>query len=433
MRFVAQRLLTAVLVVGLLCVAGCDDETTEDEESTAEVTEQESEDVDDADEDDEGDESPDDEGAADEDESDSDDGDEDEDDEESADGDDGDESEETDGSDGDEEGSETAEALDVDDLTPEDFEHLPVYATGPVAAVDGEEISSTEFNMVAEQQLAGIPAETIQMQGQQVEQMLVEGAISGFLLEREIENRDIQISDEAIDQAIEEFEQMMEHQAGDQLGEMQALMEQQGIDDAVLREQAEQQLAAEKLITDGREMTVSDDEVRQYYEQQQAQMPQGDEPQTRARHILLNVDDHDDGEGNDDEMRQKAEELAEQLQNGDAEIAELAREHSDGPSASEGGDLGYFTRDQLMPEFTEVAFELSPGEISDPVRSNLGWHVIQVEDRRDGGPSFEDVRDDLRMALEAQQLQQAAAELVQQLRNDADVEVYDDNIVFEGT
>lgn len=81
---------------------------------------------------------------------------------------------------------------------------------------------------------------------------------------------------------------------------------------------------------------------------------------------------------------EEAEDLARRARAGE-DFAELARDYSDDPgSARKGGDLGYFRRGQMVKEFEEVAFELKPGEVSDPVLTRFGWHIIKVEDRKDG-------------------------------------------------
>lgn len=430
MNRITYRLLGILLVVALACGVGCDDSEADDVETT-EQAEQLDEQGDDADQqDDESDDEAsatrdDDEGGGD------DEGDEADEDGEADDADDSESDDQADEDEADDEETAADGAIDLDALTVEDFEHLPMYATGPVAVVDGEEIPAAKFNVIAEQQLAQYPPEALQthpQQAEQLKQMLIQGTVAGQLIEREIERQDIQISAAEIDEALDEFEQLMEAELGSQISEVRAMMEQQGVDEAMLRDQIEQQLAAEKLVTDSGDLTVTDQEVRQFYNQYTAQMA-SDEPQTRARHILLNVDDHNEGESNDDEMRQKAQQLAGQVGDSEEKFAELAREHSDCPSAPQGGDLGYFHREQLMPEFTDVAFDLSPGEVSEPVRSNLGWHVIRVEDRREGGgPEFEEVQEELRIALEAQKLQQAAAGLVQQLQSEASVEMKSQNV-----
>src|SRR5947208_7632169 len=94
--------------------------------------------------------------------------------------------------------------------------------------------------------------------------------------------------------------------------------------------------------------------------------------EVRARHILV--------EGEDE-----AKAILDQLKGG-ADFATLAKEKSKDPGAAEGGDLGYFTKDQMVPEFADVAFKMYPGQLSNPVKTQFGWHVIKVEDRRTKQP-----------------------------------------------
>lgn len=117
--------------------------------------------------------------------------------------------------------------------------------------------------------------------------------------------------------------------------------------------------------------------------------------EVHARHILL---------GSEEEARA----VIEQLQNG-ADFAALAKEKSTDPSAkSNGGDLGFFRREAMVPEFAEAAFTIEPGTIGkDPVKSQFGWHVIKVEERRQTVPTFEEKEPELR--------EQVAREIVNQL------------------
>ena len=124
-------------------------------------------------------------------------------------------------------------------------------------------------------------------------------------------------------------------------------------------------------------LTVSDDEVRQYYDTNisQYQTP----GQVRASHILLRVDDED----TEEEVVERAANLATQARGG-ADFAELAREHSDDEGTVEnGGDLGLFGRGRMVPEFEAAAFEMNEGDISDPVKSAFGYHVIQVTEKQE--------------------------------------------------
>ena len=106
--------------------------------------------------------------------------------------------------------------------------------------------------------------------------------------------------------------------------------------------------------------------------------------------------------------------------NGGEAFEDVAKEKSIGPSAERGGDLGYFTRDQMVAEFAEAAFNLQPGEMTEaPVKTGFGWHVILVDDRRPGSPpSFEDTRDQLATEMS----QEVVAELIQNLRDRAQIE-----------
>ena len=120
---------------------------------------------------------------------------------------------------------------------------------------------------------------------------------------------------------------------------------------------------------------LTDDELRQYYD---ANLSQYQTPgQVRASHILLRVD------GDDEAVAARAAELAAEARAG-ADFAELARQHSeDETNAENGGDLGPFGRGRMVPEFENAAFALAAGEISDPVRSPFGYHVINVTEKQE--------------------------------------------------
>ncbi|MDJ1157463.1 peptidylprolyl isomerase [Chelatococcus sp. SYSU_G07232] len=133
------------------------------------------------------------------------------------------------------------------------------------------------------------------------------------------------------------------------------------------------------------------------------------EQEVRARHILV-------------ETEEEAKKVHARLKGGE-DFAKVAGEVSKDPgSGKEGGDLGYFTRDRMVPEFAEAAFKLEPGQLSEPVKSQFGWHVIRLEDKRVKPlPTFEEVKDQVENYL-ARKTQQ---DLILALRAKAKIERLD--------
>jgi peptidyl-prolyl cis-trans isomerase D len=132
----------------------------------------------------------------------------------------------------------------------------------------------------------------------------------------------------------------------------------------------------EELIEEAR---VSDDEAADYYE---INLDEYREPeQVKARHILLRVDPDASAE-EEGEVRQRAEDVLAKARAEGQDFAALATEFSEGPTAPKGGDLGWFARDQMVEAFAEAAFAMEKDEISSPVKTQFGYHIIKVEDRQ---------------------------------------------------
>ena len=140
--------------------------------------------------------------------------------------------------------------------------------------------------------------------------------------------------------------------------------------------------------------------------------------QTHARHILIKTNEI----VSEAEARNRLHNLKERLDN-KADFAELARVHSEDASASKGGDLGWLSPGDTVPEFERAMDTLKPGEISEPVRSPFGWHLIQVLERRNQDMSQERVRLMARQALRARKSDEAYQEWVRQLRDRAYVDM----------
>jgi peptidyl-prolyl cis-trans isomerase C len=162
-------------------------------------------------------------------------------------------------------------------------------------------------------------------------------------------------------------------------------------------------LLMETMLQTEAKTAVTDAAMRKVYEDATKQMT--GEQEVRARHILVETEDD-------------AKAVLTELRKG-TDFAELARLKSKDPGASEGGDLGYFTKDQMVPEFADAAFKLEKGQLSEPVKSAFGWHVIRAEDKRERPvPPFDQVKDQIETFV----VRKAQADMVTKLRQGAKIE-----------
>lgn len=154
---------------------------------------------------------------------------------------------------------------------------------------------------------------------------------------------------------------------------------------------------------------VTDEQLKKIYDEQVTKI----KPQTeyRARHILV-------------KNEEDAHDIVERLNRG-SDFAELAKEKSTGPSGAQGGDLGYFTKGRMVPEFEEAAIKLKKGDVSDPVKTQFGWHVIKLEDVRESKPpAFDEVKGGLKSGL----VRQKALEVIGGLRQAAEIDIIDEEV-----
>ncbi len=150
---------------------------------------------------------------------------------------------------------------------------------------------------------------------------------------------------------------------------------------AYLRERVLMQELLARVAKEG----VSDAKVKAFYDEQVEQLKPVEE--VRARHILV-------------ENEEEAKKIIARIKGGE-DFAKTAREVSKDPgSGAEGGDLGYFSKERMVPEFAEAAFAARPGDVTGPVKSQFGWHVIKLEDRRNRPvPALDQVKDRLAASL----------------------------------
>jgi peptidyl-prolyl cis-trans isomerase C len=167
---------------------------------------------------------------------------------------------------------------------------------------------------------------------------------------------------------------------------------------------AKNKVLMESLLGDLAKSAATEAEMKKLYDESVAKTQPVEE--VRARHILVKTE-------------QEAQDVLAKLKGG-ADFEKLAREISIDPSAkTNGGDLEYFTKGQMVAEFSDAAFKLNKGQVSQPVKSQFGFHVIKVEDKRSKPvPKYEDVKDQVQAFV----ARKAQAELVMKVRSEAKIE-----------
>ena len=166
-------------------------------------------------------------------------------------------------------------------------------------------------------------------------------------------------------------------------------------------------LLMETLLQQEGKAALTDDAMKKVYDDAIKSM--GNEQEVRARHILVPTED-------------EAKTVLAEIKKG-SDFAELAKQKSKDPgAAAEGGDLGYFAKDQMVPEFAEAAFKLDKGQVSDPVKTQFGWHIIKVEDKRTKPlPEFDKVKDQIETYVQ----RKAQADYIHKLQRGAKIERLD--------
>jgi len=174
-------------------------------------------------------------------------------------------------------------------------------------------------------------------------------------------------------------------------------------------EDLRRQVIAEELLREEMQgMEASDSEALDYYNRNKEEF--GEPEKVRVRHILVKAET-------------EANEVLEKLKKGQ-DFAKLAQEYSIDPGTKDkGGELGFFPRGQMVPEFEEAAFKLKVGELSEPVKTFYGYHIIEVEEKKESTQkSFEEVKEDARNAALQEKQRKRFEDFLEQLTRKAKIE-----------
>jgi foldase protein PrsA len=257
-----------------------------------------------------------------------------------------------------------------------------------VATVNGEEIMQDELFEALYAQGGGKDA--------------LDQLITRRLIVQEGEQAGITVSEEDLDAEVDSI--ILESFQGSEEAFLSAL-DYYGISEESFREDARLNMLVRKLALE--QINPTDEDVRTYFEEHRYLFDQAEE--VEARHILV-------------ESEELVNEIAAMLADGD-DFAALAAVHSlDQSNKDSGGNLGFFSRGMMVEEFEEVAFALEVGEISDPVQTSFGYHLIEVLDRKEADEAdFDTVSEQVREALIEDQIALVINELVQVLFEESEI------------
>ncbi len=202
----------------------------------------------------------------------------------------------------------------------------------------------------------------------------------------------------------------------------------QGISFEDFKQNMKNQIITQQVISKevGSRMSISKEELQQFYDDHKSQMEQPE--QIRLSELLVSTEKKDKDASTDEAAQlaaaqAKAEELLAQIRKG-ASFEEIAKKNSDGPTAAQGGDLGYFKRGTLARELEDKTFAMKPGAVSDVIRTKQGFVILQVAEHQMAGvPPLSQIEPKVQDAIYMQKLQPALRAYLQKLREDAFIDI----------
>jgi peptidyl-prolyl cis-trans isomerase SurA len=312
------------------------------------------------------------------------------------------------------------------------FVGLPVRAEQVdrvAAVVNNEIITLSEVMKRAALELQRLEQETKpedrQKRREDISRKTLDVLIDEKVLDQELRELKITVDDKQIDASLAEVMKRYNF-TPDQLAQAVA---NEGLTVAEYREQMRKQLGRYQLLREKvqKKIKVSEADVRSEYDRMARD--EGKELEAHVRHIVINVPENGTPAAVDAALA-KAKAIAVEARQPGVDFAELAKRKSEGSSAADGGDLGFFKHGAMVPAFEQMAFSLKPGEVGDPVRTSLGWHVIKLEEIRAVGlPPLAELKPQIEEKLRGEQAARASAQYIQTLRQAAVV----DKKVFAST
>lgn len=290
-----------------------------------------------------------------------------------------------------------------------------------IAVVNGVIISQGEFDRELDffvRRAAPEGQQLPELQLVKIKNDVLESLIDREVLFQESQKKGIEVKADEISDQLKKIKQRYPDET--QFAEM---LKGIGLTESDVQTQIKRGMAIQQLIDKevGDKVKISDEESKQYYDTHPEFFKQPE--QVNASHILIKVDENA-SEAQKAEARKKIQEVQQKLQKGE-DFATLAKTYSEGPSAPQGGNLGYFRRGQMVKPFEDAAFKLKPGETSDIVETRFGYHLIKVIDKQpEKTLAYAEIKDRLNELLKKQKLETEVDVYIDNLRKDAKIEKF---------
>ena len=292
-------------------------------------------------------------------------------------------------------------------------------AKSKVAAVNGSVITQEDFDREmgrVQRQLASMGKSIGDSQFSDIRKEILDSLIDRELLYQESQSKRIKVEEAAVNEQLNKLKQRFANE-----DQYKAALNKMNLSETAIKTEIKKALAIQQFI-DGQfvqNITVSDKKVKTYYDSHPDSFKQSE--QVQASHILIKVDPKAD-DSQKAAARKKIKEIQQKVKKGD-DFAALAKEYSQGPSSTKGGDLGYFSRGQMVGPFEKAAFALTPGQVSDIVETRFGYHLIKVTGKKpETTVPYADVEGKLQEYLKQRKVQEQLDLYVERLKGKAKVE-----------
>ncbi len=302
---------------------------------------------------------------------------------------------------------------------------LPAMAADPkpagdkAAVVNGVVITRAHFDKELKVHLERVSRQGRQISDDQLAELkkeVLDGLIEREVLYQKSQKAGIKVDEKKVDDQMAGIKKRFPSEA-----EFQKALTSMNLTEAEVRTQIQRGLAIRGLIDKevADKIVITEEETKAYYTGNPQFFKQPE--QVKASHILIKVEPNAD-DATKTAAQNKIKEVRQKLSAG-GDFAELAKEYSEGPSGPRGGDLGYFSRGQMVKPFEDVAFSMQVDQVSDVVETRFGYHLIKVyEIKPEKTLTYEEVKDRISERLKREKIQKGAQEYVETLKKEAKIE-----------